>query len=193
MPAYKLPKLFGRQTFGDDPATTVGRAPVSGLGIRYSSLTMRPGPQYADFLRKNNPDKALKVLVAAFEEAALEEEAFALGLSATAFRWLDGGKQDESMVPGSRCRPDGLRCTRPTRTSMHVPTARPYWPNSAVSVAMSSGARVVRNMTMSLYIARRASWTGIAVDVTPTSITKVRLLVRTLRTSWSSRWSSKRY
>jgi len=36
MPAYKLPKLFGRQTFGDDPATTVGRAP--GIRTGYTIL-----------------------------------------------------------------------------------------------------------------------------------------------------------
>jgi SAM-dependent methyltransferase len=50
---------------------------------------IEPDQRLADFLRANNPNKALKVVVAPFEEAALEEETFDLGVSATSFHWLD--------------------------------------------------------------------------------------------------------
>jgi len=43
----------------------------------------------AAFLRTNSPDKALKVVIAPFEDASLEEEAFDLGVSFTAFHWRD--------------------------------------------------------------------------------------------------------
>jgi len=50
---------------------------------------MEPDRRLAEFLCKNNPDRALKVLVTTFEDAALDEQAFDLGVSATAFHWLD--------------------------------------------------------------------------------------------------------
>jgi len=40
-------------------------------------------------LRANNPDEALTVRVSPFEDVVLEEAAFDLGVSATAFHWLD--------------------------------------------------------------------------------------------------------
>jgi SAM-dependent methyltransferase len=52
---------------------------------------VEPDRRLADFLRMNNPDKALKVVVAPFEDASLEQGAFDLGVSATAFHWLDEG------------------------------------------------------------------------------------------------------
>lgn len=52
-------------------------------------VAIEPDQRLADFLRANNPDKALKVVVAPFEDAALEAGAFDLGVSATAFHWLD--------------------------------------------------------------------------------------------------------
>lgn len=52
-------------------------------------IAIEPDPRLADFLRSENPDKALQIIVAPFEEAALEENAFDLGVSATAFHWLD--------------------------------------------------------------------------------------------------------
>jgi SAM-dependent methyltransferase len=48
-----------------------------------------PDQRLAAFLRTNNPDKALTIVVAPFEDASLEEEAFDLGVSFTAFHWLD--------------------------------------------------------------------------------------------------------
>jgi hypothetical protein len=41
------------------------------------------------FLRETIPDKALIVVVAPFEEAVLQKAGFDLGLSATAFHWLN--------------------------------------------------------------------------------------------------------
>ena len=52
---------------------------------------VEPDQRLADFLRANNPDAALQVVVALFEDAPLEAAAFDLGVSATAFHWLDEG------------------------------------------------------------------------------------------------------
>jgi SAM-dependent methyltransferase len=52
-------------------------------------VAVEPDRRLADFLRANNPDQALTVMVSPFEEVALERGAFDLGVSATAFHWLD--------------------------------------------------------------------------------------------------------
>jgi SAM-dependent methyltransferase len=52
---------------------------------------IEPDRRLADFLRTSNPDAALNVVVAPFEDVSLEEAAFDLGVSATAFHWLDEG------------------------------------------------------------------------------------------------------
>lgn len=52
-------------------------------------VAIEPDPRLADFLRANNPDAALKLIVAPFEEVEVGEGRFDLGLSATAFHWLD--------------------------------------------------------------------------------------------------------
>src|SRR5271156_6674162 len=52
-------------------------------------LAVEPDDRLAAFLRKTIPDKALKVVVAPFEEAVLQEASFDLGLSAPAFHWLN--------------------------------------------------------------------------------------------------------
>ena len=51
-------------------------------------VAIEPDERLAAFLR-NIPDKALTVVVAPFEEAVLQEASFDLGLSATAFHWLN--------------------------------------------------------------------------------------------------------
>jgi SAM-dependent methyltransferase len=51
-------------------------------------IAVEPDVRLATFLRRTIPDKALTVLIATFEEAALPEASFDLGLSATAFHWL---------------------------------------------------------------------------------------------------------
>ena len=50
---------------------------------------IEPDPRLADFLRKTNVGKPLRVVGAPFEDAPLDEGAFDLGVSATSFHWLD--------------------------------------------------------------------------------------------------------
>lgn len=50
-------------------------------------VAVEPDARLADFLRTANP--TLTVLVSAFEDAALDEGTFDLGVCATAFHWLD--------------------------------------------------------------------------------------------------------
>jgi SAM-dependent methyltransferase len=52
-------------------------------------LAIEPDSRLATFLRETIRDKALSVSVSAFEDAALEKASFDLGVSATAFHWLD--------------------------------------------------------------------------------------------------------
>ncbi|MCA1440392.1 class I SAM-dependent methyltransferase [Ensifer sp. IC4062] len=52
-------------------------------------IAIEPDRRLADFLRANNPHKALQVVVAPFEDASLDERGFDLGVCATAFHWLD--------------------------------------------------------------------------------------------------------
>jgi hypothetical protein len=56
---------------------------------------VEPDQRLADFLRTNNPDKALTIVVAPFEDASLEKEAFDRGMSFTSFHWLD---EDSALV-----------------------------------------------------------------------------------------------
>jgi SAM-dependent methyltransferase len=66
---------------------------------------IEPDQRLAEFLRRNNPDGRLKVVVAPFEDAVLERETFDLGVSATAFHWLD---EDPALVKiASLLRPGG--------------------------------------------------------------------------------------
>jgi SAM-dependent methyltransferase len=137
--ATKLARQFGRQAFGENPASYHSSRPeypewvyatlVSGCGLRRNAAVfeigagtgtatrrlldlgadpltaIEPDQRLADFLRTNNPDKALKVVVAPFEDASLEEEAFDLGVSATAFHWLD---EDSALMKiASLLRPGG--------------------------------------------------------------------------------------
>ena len=52
-------------------------------------LAIEPDFRLATFLRETIQDKALSVSVSAFEDAALEKASFDLGVSATAFHWLN--------------------------------------------------------------------------------------------------------
>lgn len=58
-------------------------------------IAVEPDPRLATFLRKTNSDEALSVMVSTFEDAALDEASFDLGVSATAFHWLN---EDEALV-----------------------------------------------------------------------------------------------
>src|SRR5215469_1716642 len=52
-------------------------------------MAVEPDKSLAAFLRAHNSDKALNVIVSPFEDASLGEESYDLGVSATAFHWLD--------------------------------------------------------------------------------------------------------
>lgn len=52
-------------------------------------LAIEPDPRLATFLRETIQDTALSVHISTFEDAALEKASFDLGISATAFHWLD--------------------------------------------------------------------------------------------------------
>jgi SAM-dependent methyltransferase len=52
-------------------------------------IAVEPDARLAEFLRTNNPNQSLRVLVSTFEDAKLEESTFGLGISATAFHWLE--------------------------------------------------------------------------------------------------------
>lgn len=135
----KLSKAFGRQAFGDNPASYHVARPeypewvydtlTSRCGLRCNAavfeigagtgtathrlleigadplVAIEPDQRLADFLRANNPGKALKVVVAPFEDTALEAATFNLGVSATAFHWLD---EESALVKIARLlRPGG--------------------------------------------------------------------------------------
>jgi SAM-dependent methyltransferase len=52
-------------------------------------LAIEPDSRLATFLRETAQDKALSVCVSAFEDISLEHASFDLGISATAFHWLN--------------------------------------------------------------------------------------------------------
>jgi hypothetical protein len=52
-------------------------------------VAVEPDDRLAAFLRATIANEALTVVVSTFEEAVLREASFDLGLSATAFHWLD--------------------------------------------------------------------------------------------------------
>ncbi len=58
-------------------------------------IALEPDQRLAAYLQETNPNKALKVLVTPFEDAVLQEASFDLGVSATAFHWLD---EDSSLT-----------------------------------------------------------------------------------------------
>lgn len=123
VPPTRLARQFGRQAFGEDPASYHSARPeypdwvyttlVQRCGLRRNTAVfeigagtgtatrrlldlgadpltaIEPDQRLAAFLRTNNPDKALQMVVASFEDAPLGKAAFDLGISATAFHWLD--------------------------------------------------------------------------------------------------------
>ena len=52
-------------------------------------VAIEPDVRLVEFLRKTVPDKALKIVTATFEDVGLGEGSFDLGVSATAFHWLN--------------------------------------------------------------------------------------------------------
>lgn len=52
-------------------------------------IAIEPDARLAEFLQASNPDRAMKVVVCPFEHVELEASAFDIGVSATAFHWLE--------------------------------------------------------------------------------------------------------
>jgi SAM-dependent methyltransferase len=77
----------GKTLFEIGPGTGTATGRLLELGAR-PLIAIEPDPRLSAYLRKNNRDEALQVMVSTFEEAALEESAFDLGVCATAFHWL---------------------------------------------------------------------------------------------------------
>lgn len=68
-------------------------------------VAIEPDQRLANFLRAHHPDNALRGVTASFEDASLDKEAFDLGVSATAFHWLD---EDSALLKvASLLRPAG--------------------------------------------------------------------------------------
>jgi SAM-dependent methyltransferase len=78
----------GTNTFEIGPGTGTATRRLLDLGAN-PLLAIEPDPRLAAFLRETNQDKALSVSVSAFEDASLEHASFDLGISATAFHWLN--------------------------------------------------------------------------------------------------------
>jgi len=78
----------GRDVFEIGAGT--GLATRSLLAVRVARLVaIEPDERLAAVLRQRSPDAALRVIVAAFEDAQLPPDAFDLGTAATSFHWLD--------------------------------------------------------------------------------------------------------
>jgi SAM-dependent methyltransferase len=78
----------GAAIFEIGPGTGIATRRLLDLGAS-PLVTIEPDQRLAAYLRGKNPDQALVVEVSTFEDAALPERAFDLGVSATAFHWLD--------------------------------------------------------------------------------------------------------
>jgi len=75
-------------TFEIGPGTGTATRRLLELGAN-PLVAVEPDERLAAFLRETIPEEALKVLISAFEEAVLREASFDLGVSATAFHWLN--------------------------------------------------------------------------------------------------------
>jgi SAM-dependent methyltransferase len=78
----------GTPTFEIGPGTGKATLPLLNRGAN-PLLAIEPDRRLAAFLRRTIPHDALHIIEAPFETAHLPEAAFTLGLSATAFHWLD--------------------------------------------------------------------------------------------------------
>jgi SAM-dependent methyltransferase len=78
----------GAATFEIGAGTGTATRRLLSLGAK-PLIAIEPDVRLADFLRSHNPDPALNVVVSAFEDAVLEPATFDLGVSATAFHWVD--------------------------------------------------------------------------------------------------------
>jgi hypothetical protein len=75
-------------TFEIGPGTGIATRRLLALGAR-PLVAIEPDVRMAAFLRESIPDEALEVIPSSFEEAVLQGASFDLGISATAFHWLE--------------------------------------------------------------------------------------------------------
>jgi len=75
-------------TFEIGPGTGMATRRLLELGAN-PLVAVEPDDRLAGFLREIIADEALTVLISTFEEAVLPEASFDLGVSATAFHWLN--------------------------------------------------------------------------------------------------------
>lgn len=78
----------GAATFEIGPGTGTATRRLLELGAN-PLIAVEPDARLAAFLRETIADRALRVVLSTFEEAVLREAGFDLGLSATAFHWLN--------------------------------------------------------------------------------------------------------
>lgn len=77
-------------TFEIGPGTGTATRRLLELGAN-PLVAIEPDDRLAAFLRETIPNEALTVVVSTFEQAMLREASFDLGISATAFHWLNEG------------------------------------------------------------------------------------------------------
>jgi SAM-dependent methyltransferase len=75
-------------TFEIGPGTGMATRRLLELGAK-PLVAVEPDDRLAGFLRETIPHEALRVVISTFEEVVLAETSFDLGLSATAFHWLN--------------------------------------------------------------------------------------------------------
>jgi SAM-dependent methyltransferase len=78
----------GTKTFEIGAGTGTATRRLLDLGAT-PLVAVEPDPHLATYLRETIPDEALSVMFSSFEEAALSAACFDLGVSATAFHWLN--------------------------------------------------------------------------------------------------------
>jgi SAM-dependent methyltransferase len=94
----------GKTVFEIGPGTGTATRRLLDLGAR-PLIAIEPDSNLAAYLSKSNRDAALHVMVSTFEDVALNESAFDLGVCATAFHWLE---EDSALAKvASLLRPGG--------------------------------------------------------------------------------------
>jgi SAM-dependent methyltransferase len=94
----------GKSVFEIGPGTGTATRRLLEFGAK-PLLAIEPDPGSAAYLRNNNPNEALAVMVSTFEDAALGGADFDLGVCATAFHWLE---EDSALAKiGRLLRPGG--------------------------------------------------------------------------------------
>lgn len=77
----------GAKVFEIGPGTGLATRPLLEAGARITAV--EPDERLAAKLREKTPTDSLEIIVTPFEDVELEQGSFDLGVSATAFHWLD--------------------------------------------------------------------------------------------------------